>query len=234
MLDGEWEPNAETIKVRKDGVIIDGQHRLLACVQSGVTIRVLFVTELGNVHDTVDTGTPRNSGDALYRRHFKYSSELSAASRIIAAIEDIEDGDSASTVNLNKKRTNKDVIEIATRYHDHLVEGCQLVATGDGKTLLKPKSVFIACFGMFASRNRKQALEFMHKLTSGEDLSADDPAKRLRSLLLAVNAEPHVRRKRTWLVAVTIKTWNAHLQEEKVRQLRFSETERWPKIRARK
>jgi ParB-like chromosome segregation protein Spo0J len=234
MRDGEWEYNGETIKIRKDGVVIDGQHRLMACVQSGVSFTTAIVRDLPDVYETVDVLSPRNAGDALYRAHYQYASELASAARIIAAINDIEVGATIKNLNLGKKRSNKAVKQTVDEYHDHLIEGCRLVTHGDGKSLLRPKAVFIACYAMFASKNRVRAVEFFEGLTSGEILEKDDPAYRLRSLLMSALAQPHVRRKKKWLVAVCIKAWNAHLKGEKVRQLRFSEVENWPKIRARR
>lgn len=235
MKDGEWEENAESIKFRKNKVLLDGQHRLLACIESGVPFRTLVARGLGDVFDSIDALTPRGPSDALQRHGYKgYSSKLSAAARIIDAIENIEDGDSGSSLNLGRKRSNKDVVRTVRQYEDHLLEGCKLIEKGEGRTILRPGSVFVACYAIFAHKNKTRALDFMEALTSGEMLAANDPVKRLRSLLMSALSEPNVRRKKQWLIAVTIKSWNAFLQGETIGQLRFSETENWPKIRARK
>jgi len=235
MRDGEWEENAETIKFRSNGVMLDGQHRLLACIEAGVPFRTLVARNLGDVFDSIDALTPRGPQDALHRHGYKgYSTKLSAAARIIHAVNIIEDGDSGSSLNLGKRRSNKDVVATVDEYSEHLLEGCNLVEHGEGRTLLRPGSIFVACYALFASKNRTQALAFMEALTSGDNLGGDDPVKRLRSLLMSVMSQPNVRRKKQWLIAVTIKTWNSFLKNETIRQLRFSETEKWPKIRARK
>ncbi len=46
MKSGEWKYNGESIKVCTDGSLLDGQHRLEACIESGVTFDTLLVTNL--------------------------------------------------------------------------------------------------------------------------------------------------------------------------------------------
>lgn len=62
MLSGRWQVNGETIKIATDGRIIDGQHRLTACAQSGVPlVDIILVTDLPmDVQKTIDTGRKRN------------------------------------------------------------------------------------------------------------------------------------------------------------------------------
>lgn len=67
MLEGRWKENtAEFIKVADNGDILDGQHRLLAIVQSNCPI--WFHTAFGlnkSVFDVLDTGKVRSSADAF-------------------------------------------------------------------------------------------------------------------------------------------------------------------------
>lgn len=43
MRRGEWELNGATIKVARTGRLLDGQHRLTACVESGCSFKTLVV-----------------------------------------------------------------------------------------------------------------------------------------------------------------------------------------------
>lgn len=63
---GRWEENGETIKIAKDGSVLDGQHRLLAIVQSDTPARMLVVQGLPrSVFATIDQGVLRNTGDLM-------------------------------------------------------------------------------------------------------------------------------------------------------------------------
>src|ERR1700753_330097 len=66
MKSGQWERNGETIKFANTGALLDGQHRLKAVLQSGVTIETYVVFNLPpQVFDTIDTGRNRSIGDLL-------------------------------------------------------------------------------------------------------------------------------------------------------------------------
>ena len=45
MKAGDWRFNGETISFTADGRLVDGQHRLTAVVESGVTIQQVVVHE---------------------------------------------------------------------------------------------------------------------------------------------------------------------------------------------
>ena len=65
MTKGRWKVNGDTICLNGSRVI-DGQHRLHAVMQSGITIETLVVEGLSSdVFDTKDVGKRRSAGDTL-------------------------------------------------------------------------------------------------------------------------------------------------------------------------
>jgi len=65
---GNWVLNGESIKLTKGGVLIDGQHRLLAIIKAGTSIQSYLVDDLENakieqIFSTVDQGKIRSIGD---------------------------------------------------------------------------------------------------------------------------------------------------------------------------
>ena len=76
----EWQLNGESLKVSKSGQLLDGQHRLRACVGTGISMRVVVVRGLAeNVMATVDVGSPRNMGDVLRLMGIENNRNLAAA-----------------------------------------------------------------------------------------------------------------------------------------------------------
>lgn len=66
MKAGKWALNGETIKIAADGGLLDGQHRLYACIKAEVPFESLVITGLPQeVQDTVDTGAARKMSDQL-------------------------------------------------------------------------------------------------------------------------------------------------------------------------
>ena len=62
----EWAVNGETIKFDSVGNLLDGQHRLLACVRSGIPFESYVVRNLATeTFTTIDIGTKRSAADIL-------------------------------------------------------------------------------------------------------------------------------------------------------------------------
>jgi hypothetical protein len=82
MKAGKWRPNGETVKVDWDEAVMDGQHRLYACMQAEVSFRCLVVTGVDpDDQDTVDIGIKRKLGDQLAINGETNTAALAAISR---------------------------------------------------------------------------------------------------------------------------------------------------------
>lgn len=80
MRDGKWVLNAESVKFSSNGEVIDGQHRLHAVVESGVTIRSYVARGLEyTTFDTIDDVRPRQNSDRLSQQGEKNTTCLSSA-----------------------------------------------------------------------------------------------------------------------------------------------------------
>jgi len=66
ILNNNWKLNGESIKVSRNGVILDGQHRLIAVIKANKAIETVLITDLEqDVLPTIDTGASRTGGDVL-------------------------------------------------------------------------------------------------------------------------------------------------------------------------
>lgn len=61
MINGTWQQNGETIKFYQDGTLFDGQHRLLAIIESNVPQDMLVVRDVPNNVSITDIGRPRSA-----------------------------------------------------------------------------------------------------------------------------------------------------------------------------
>jgi hypothetical protein len=66
MTDGRWRLTHQGIAFGADGELYDGQHRLLAVIQSGKTVRMLVIRGLPReAREEIDTGKTRSAADNL-------------------------------------------------------------------------------------------------------------------------------------------------------------------------
>jgi len=84
ILRGQWVLNGETIKIGKDGSIIDGQHRLLAVVRANRSIESLVVFDCEpETYNTIDKGRARTAGETFRNLDVKNWNAIAAATCVL-------------------------------------------------------------------------------------------------------------------------------------------------------
>lgn len=73
MRSNRWKLNSESIKLDENGYILDGQHRLMACVQSGCPFQTVVNTGVAReTFDTIDCGRVRTGTQVLQMSGVQY------------------------------------------------------------------------------------------------------------------------------------------------------------------
>lgn len=237
MLAGQWHLTHQTIGLDSEGVLIDGQHRLAAVVQSGTTQQFLVVYESDpETFDVIDTGTARTAGDTLAIAGYTNVNVLSASARMLMAYDTIK-GTKNTLGSASSKMTTADVLRLVESKRGELL----MASTGEGASLA-------GVFGRHGSKTwlttavvllmesdvpKEIAAEFLTKLRTGEMLKAGSPILAMRRWLMSetgwVSNSHSIRN--TIGIAVFIKTVNAWLgkDERKISVFRVG-TEIMPEI----
>lgn len=88
MKNGNFVFNGDTITITSDGKIIDGQHRLLALIESGYSGNFIFVRGVAeSAFSTKDNGKKRSIQDVLYISGEVNCSRLASALKAIISWE---------------------------------------------------------------------------------------------------------------------------------------------------
>ena len=239
MRNGKWEVTGQGLVFAKDGKLLNGQHRLLACIESSKTFPTLVVRGVeAKAFAKMDVGSNRTAGDVLSAAGYSRATLVAAASRVLMGLHDLETtrakaSTTESRVSWNKNVTHTQIKDYAKVHSTDIYEAIEQVATADAGVILRPASLFVAVRTRLGRANATRSHEFFDGLISGADLSKTDPRGLLRNMLIKAATEKTLRRSAAWKVAVTIKTWNAWLTGKKVRSLRWGDAEDWPKIRHR-
>src|SRR5215207_4327035 len=86
MMEGKWKLNGDSIIFSNDGKLLDGQHRLWACVESKTPFTSVVVTGIDpDTFVTIDQGRSRSGADHLFVAKVKgtYLTNISAACTLI-------------------------------------------------------------------------------------------------------------------------------------------------------
>lgn len=83
MAAGKWIVTGEPI-ILNGRTLVNGQHRLLACIEAGVPFTTaVFRNATDDVYVVVDSGLARTAGDTLHHDGFKHANLLASAARLV-------------------------------------------------------------------------------------------------------------------------------------------------------
>lgn len=169
---GEWECNAETIKLTGDGWVIDGQHRLQAVVRSGKTIKSYVAHGVPDtMFDTIDTGRPRSGADTLAARGLKFGYIMTGAVRLLLG----EQAGKPPASWITHKVSNRELLGFVAD-NPLIVESAQ---RGAGSRIIA--GTVMAYFHFRLSAVDSEAAEqFIADLKTDADLPETDAAYRVR------------------------------------------------------
>ena len=197
----EWELDGSPIKISNTGVLIDGQHRLHACVITGQPIETLIVTGLPNsAFGVVDTNRPRTG--AMYLEH----QGIKNAAAIQAAIKTITYYKTRGSRSLQKLSPKT----ISTVYHKYtgLQESCAKYKNA-ASGLARP-SVVVGLHYLMSLVDPMLADDYMDGITKGMNLEDTEPAFVIRKKLLKLRFEKtHLTQQQQ--MSLVIKGWNCML-----------------------
>lgn len=219
MKRGKWKVNGETIKVSKTGYLIDGQHRLHACIKSGVPFTSYVISNLEDeVFDTVDVGVKRSTSQIMQMAGVQNCTVVSA---IVKALLEYNHNESfaigryvpSSSHILEEYETRPMFYQkFATDFH-HIRHIFQSILM----------AVVIAAVDKYGDDWYD---EFFHKLKTGEGLSKGDPAFTLREYGIATKGKNSRQETR----AICVKAIKAAVFGNKMMIARFSSHETFPEL----
>jgi hypothetical protein len=205
MANDNWRFTGDAIKFAADGTLLDGQHRLLAIIKSGVTLDILTVYGLEvDAQDVMDTGAKRGAHDQLGLHGYSNVAALAATTRL--CINYLAGNFTKAGQHHIAPVTNAEVIAFVGDNPD-LVDAVTWMKNGKRNLPIRPST---ASFTLWALRriDEDQANAMFEDLAELRTGGKGDPRYTLIRRLEAV------KRDRERMSAVTeshyvFRTWNA-------------------------
>jgi hypothetical protein len=220
MQNGRWKSNTgENIKISKTSKVLDGQHRLLALIKTGMSIEFLVISELeDSVFDVIDTGCSRNASDTFKISGVDRSNILPS---IISGYDALKKG-YISDMHKSVKLTNAQVLEKHNSNTAYWQEVARLTINWYNRfnKILKP-STLGTCYALFNNISPRQSEYFMDQLCSGINIENESIAV-LRNALIKDKISirkmpPKVK------LALIIKTWNIFRMNKVAKRIYFDD-----------
>lgn len=223
MRRGEWVMNGQAIIFTSQGDLGDGQHRLAAVVQSGITID--FDVRFGispTAFATIDDGKKRTAADVFSIEQIPNYTNAAAA---VALIMGMEKNNTQGSFATDTRPSNKEKLDWYLSnpdVADFVVLGLKWYEAS-GRILSPAK--FAAYAYMMAKVDFNKSMKFMERLAFGFDLSISSPIFKLRAKLMQSKADKTKRIPESYERALIIKAWNFFRNGQPVKILRY-DTER--------
>lgn len=225
MAAGAWKLNGEAVKFSRgpNRVILDGQHRLLAIVQSGVTVDILVIEGLEpQTQDTMDSGVKRTAADVLSLSGERNASILAGIARRVFIWE--RSGHKSVQTTFTPT-TNNEVISTLHAFPD--IRTAAEFTTSIGRGVEMAPSMLGFCFWVLSRINAAHAATFFEGLATGANLDREDPVLVLRNKLVEAR-KSQMRTPDHVLISYMFKAWNASRKGQRIRLLRQSPHESFP------
>jgi hypothetical protein len=228
IVKGNWrEDTGECIKFSKTGKLLDGQHRLLAILKSGISINLHIANNLeDSVFNVLDTGKPRGGMDAMKIAGVSAYAQLSATIQKYVILKNggyrSDKGNALSNSELLK------IYNLRPLYWD---------AKGNYTNRQKLKfnhimsATLIGSFSAtFDDKDIIASEMFFEELCTGRDIT-NETIDVLRNRLIKDKLTKINKISKKVEIAFIIKTWNAYRLNKEYKFLRFDEnTESFPTI----
>lgn len=213
MKAGKWVVNGVPI-IFNGKLLIDGQHRLLACVESGKPFETLVVSDVApNSFLTIDVGRKRTAADTLATRGEENYSALAAAAYIVEVYYSKEFGDRFTS----KTRYSNRAVADAMKSYVALPASVSFCVPLRTKTV--PISIMSATHYIFSRIDHIRADDFIRRMATGENVKSGTPMAELRARLVE-NYTSIRKHSRGYLISLIIKAWNAERTGREIKRLR--------------
>lgn len=201
---GAFADNGDTIRFSSKGDLLDGQHRLLACVAAGKVLWLYVRLDLDeSAFATIDTGNKRQAHHHLARNGAPWPQALQAAIRL--ALTDREGG---SILNTRYQPSHQEILDFA----DENPAMLEITAAVQGdrrlRVLLRSAGGTIFLAWRVRQIDEVRGKAFIEALSSGSNLGEDSPILKARSIL-TLDPSYAKRRSPIHLMAICVKAWNA-------------------------
>lgn len=209
MTDDRWILTHQGLAFDEDGNLIDGQHRLQACVNSKKSFRATVTVGIAReAFSVMDTGRRRHASQLLDVGH---RTTVAAAARILSFITGAVPDNTPTHGGLVPSKVDNDVLLNVVDDWPELAEWAPHVSSVYSTTRIL-KASHLTVVAQAARRPHRHLLEsWFEGIKSGAGLEADDPRLVLRNRFLQgahIKSGGATRMAQAYVLVA--KAWNAY------------------------
>ncbi len=223
MSNDEWMVNGETIVFSKDGILRDGQNRLMAVIESGKTIVSVIVRGIEpEAQVTMDSGVKRQVSDFLKMRGYKEYKKVATIGMALLRVDKFGLQSAFYKVgNGRQAATTKESLAFIEKVYESRIAPIMSLSTR--------ASCFYRCvrmgtvaplIEMFYKVDIDATYDFVEQLSGAK--TQCQPIQMLANRLNKADKNKQSTITQGTVAALIVKTWNAYMQGETIATLKFT------------
>lgn len=236
LRNGNFRLTHQGIALDWNGNLLDGQHRLLAIAETGVTVQ-MYVTRNCDPHifKVIDTGASRSPSDVLKTMGASNYSTVSSGIRLILWAHSRYEIAASPFAKSYKKAFTASNTDISNFFSKDS-ELIQVLANEAKKlrslssTMLPSASMAFLYLSLEADYELEFPVDFLRRVALGADLSPGSVELALCKFLAQRHIDLRGFKKGEYMLAVFIKAFNRYLAGEKMLQFRLGNVDPLPFI----
>jgi len=209
---GKWKEISDPIQISYEDILINGQHRLMSIIKSGVAVPLRIETTVdASTFTILDTGRKRNAADALSINNIPNTTVTSTTIRLIKIFEQRI---------INVKITPQQMVDYVNE-NPYIEESVKFGVSyyKKGKKVISP--ALLGTFHFLLKDNYKDLSEdFLIKIAIGHEIKQGCPTGALRNRFIELK-QKNVRNED--LLNYIIIAWNKFVTNEKCKNIRLPE-----------
>lgn len=211
MAEHGWMLNGETIVLDKDGGVIDGQHRLHACIKANTPFATSVIKNIDRkTFTTINCGHSRNAAQALQIEGVKYNTQIAS---IIHGVHLIRNNTFKNVELIPMTNT-----EVTEEYHEHAEMYQRIITTvyplTHANRMLTPRTAGSVMYYLINDLGYDwDSVESFITGAISEDTHPDEYVNALRKWLFR-NAKTNIRESIKYCNVVL--AWNAMVKQTKI------------------
>jgi hypothetical protein len=227
MKNGSFPFTGETVKISPEGKVLDGQHRLLACVQAGVSFHTLVAYNVPeDAMPMIDKGVSRRFDDTLGWKGVPNRRDAAAVTRRMALLVD---GITLRDTNTLALYTDQQLVDVYDSLADQIQVAVQRGGTVSNAIGRSTTGWAVPLCWLALNSDDDSVAEFTDLLVSGASLSEGSPILALRNWTTRGLAQRKTLRPDEMLIGV-VKSYNAWLSGHELKLIRVNPTETVPEV----
>ncbi len=213
MKKGKWLYNGDSIRVSSNGILLDGQNRLMAAKNAGIELICDLVVGLDDsVFNTIDQGRVRKRGHLL-ARSLGNTTSTSEANMISTAVAKIISHDLGYSQSSESGKSSKFIVTPDTVYdyienNPDILDQVQYVKKQFGSRTLLPPATILYIYHIGCRFDVSYTEMYLDKMINALNLNNGETLHHFQQILIRLKSKS-VKWSKSELENTIVKVWNS-------------------------